>query len=215
MKKIYRYRSINLNVLRELADQKLWFSKYKKLNDPFECSYVNESNDSSIDSFLKTINVCCFSKIYNNLLMWAHYADAHKGICLEFAIEDENYRQSFFGVEYSDKKPVIGKIRRFDDGALKMDIDNEGKIFRVKSKEWQYEQEVRAIRIDDKIKEGILWEYPGKLTKVIFGANVTVDNIKLINKILRYDKKIVFEQAALSKYAYKLNFKVLDRNNLV
>jgi len=33
--------------------------------------------------------ICCFSGEYDNILMWSHYADSHKGICLRFrSVED-------------------------------------------------------------------------------------------------------------------------------
>ena len=42
--------------------------------------------------------VACFTTELNNILMWSHYADGHKGFCLEF---DTN----FFKFQQSTKSP--------------------------------------------------------------------------------------------------------------
>jgi len=53
--------------------------------------------------------VLCLTPHWDNLLMWAHYGDAHRGICLGFDIELPH--DTFFGngrlVEYSEHKPKI------------------------------------------------------------------------------------------------------------
>jgi hypothetical protein len=47
--------------------------------------------------------IVCFSQVRDDILMWAHYADKHKGICFEF---DGSDNCLFFGealpVEYDD-----------------------------------------------------------------------------------------------------------------
>jgi hypothetical protein len=32
----------------------------------------------------KKLRICCFTTNKKNLLLWAHYADSHKGVCVEF-----------------------------------------------------------------------------------------------------------------------------------
>jgi hypothetical protein len=51
--------------------------------------------------------ILSFSKVRDDILMWAHYADKHKGLCLEF---DGSANCIFFGeaqpVEYMDYTPI-------------------------------------------------------------------------------------------------------------
>jgi len=35
----------------------------------------------------QTTFVTCFSEVENNLLLWSHYADKHKGACIGFNTE--------------------------------------------------------------------------------------------------------------------------------
>lgn len=37
-----------------------------------------------IKKHMNANGICCFSKLYDSILMWSHYADYHKGICLKF-----------------------------------------------------------------------------------------------------------------------------------
>jgi hypothetical protein len=38
--------------------------------------------------FLKNSSVACFSESCDNFLMWSHYANGHRGVCLEFDIKE-------------------------------------------------------------------------------------------------------------------------------
>lgn len=44
--------------------------------------------------------ISCFSKRYDSILMWSHYGDKHKGICVEFDRPDKD----FLDVKYSKKR---------------------------------------------------------------------------------------------------------------
>ena len=48
--------------------------KNKFLNDVME--KVKETRNNTL--------ISCFSKSWNSTLMWSHYGDKHKGICVEF-----------------------------------------------------------------------------------------------------------------------------------
>lgn len=56
--------------------------KYKKAEIKEE--YLTTLNETISKSF-KKISCCCFSKSNKEILMWSHYADSHRGFCLEFS----------------------------------------------------------------------------------------------------------------------------------
>lgn len=97
-------------------------------------------------SALSTTGVCCFTlNSPETLLMWAHYGDSHKGICLSFHYDD---KARLFGPEnplvlnpipviYSDKLPEIAIYG--DDQETKFNC------IRTKSTEWSYENEYRSL----------------------------------------------------------------------
>lgn len=95
--------------------------------------------------------VCCFSQENSSTLMWAHYADSNKGICIEYDFNklpiSNLLRKSVFPVVYT-QKPIdttdlisdTGKQvyqYSFDAGILCSAIN--------KASIWQYEQEWRIV----------------------------------------------------------------------
>lgn len=94
------------------------------------------------------VGICSLSRKPLNLLMWAHYANDHKGFVVEFDIPIETFypikhEVKFFEwlillkVEYQDFKPVVNFS---DDQETKMK-----KQFLIKGIDWKYEQEERVI----------------------------------------------------------------------
>lgn len=114
---------------------------------------IEKSISKAVQDATATLLISCFSKIDNSVLMWSHYADNNKGICLEFENED------FMEMLYSEERASI-KIRNIMYKILwnfhtkeKIEISKkELPIFLIaiaplltKSKDWAYEKEVRCI----------------------------------------------------------------------
>lgn len=77
---------------------------------------------------------------YRNTLMWAHYADYHKGFCVEYNIPTEVTR-----IDVSAKSVVaMCPISYVDSMPYKSELSYED-AFLTKSKRWEYEHEVRMI----------------------------------------------------------------------
>jgi len=92
----------------------------------------------NIAEVLSNIGISCFSKRCNNLLLWAHYAHKHSGICLKFDItKDENFFLWTFPVNYSNNYPV------YDFVGNKNEIINT--MLLTKSSHWSYEEEYRTF----------------------------------------------------------------------
>jgi hypothetical protein len=85
-------------------------------------------------------NVACFGECHDSLLMWAHYADSHKGLCLQLKYFPEKRPEgcAFEKVHYSTRYPRI-------DGAKTDDISTVKNLFFTKSVEWLYEKEWRLV----------------------------------------------------------------------
>lgn len=130
--------------------------------------------------------MCCFSKYDNILLMWSHYADAHKGACLTFDIEkDKDFFWLPYIVEYPDTYPQINFVKE-------KDIHKRYKhIIAMKSKDWEYEQEIRIVRDKREQKDyrGNIKFKKEALTEIKFGY-------KTSDKIIEDTKKL------LDRYGY-------------
>lgn len=95
--------------------------------------------------------VCCFSKDNTSTLMWAHYADSNKGICIEYEFDKlppgNLLRDSIFPVAYTEipinlrdlLEDKQNKVYTYPiDAAVLCSALNKAKI-------WEYEQEWRII----------------------------------------------------------------------
>jgi len=94
----------------------------------------------------RALRVCCFSELNNSILMWSHYADEHKGICVEYDLT------SLVSTTLPPKwflYPMIYSETLFDVNPYM----NETNIHPLslmlcslyKSDEWSYEKEWRLI----------------------------------------------------------------------
>ena len=136
-------------------ERKLFLEHASHLKDP--CHHIE--NSIEIDSGIRvSIGVICFTIHDASLLMWSHYANNHKGICIEFDTEN-----SFFQGKFScDYNPNIGIIRKVDYRAERplfidpQELVNSTEFWFIKSLEWQYEDEYRLLLpIDNAIQKPI------------------------------------------------------------
>jgi hypothetical protein len=85
----------------------------------------------------QNIKITCFTEHHDSLLMWAHYADQHKGICIEYDFIGEDHLRPFLQpIVYSDK---IHKIGVFEELDFLLKIGSS----LIKSVDWDYEDEWR------------------------------------------------------------------------
>jgi len=74
------------------------------------------------NSFVSTVGISCLSEKKDDLLMWSHYSDSHRGLCLEFKASTENTLfWEAFKVIYQDDYPTvnimdISKAEEFQKG---------------------------------------------------------------------------------------------------
>jgi hypothetical protein len=77
------------------APEAEWLAKRERLMSVKALEGMREDVQKEIDK----AGITCFCKVRDDILMWAHYADKHKGLCFEF---DGSPNCNFFG----DAQPV-------------------------------------------------------------------------------------------------------------
>ena len=142
--------------------------------------------NSGKDRFLSKIGVCCFSKTDENPLLWAHYSDKHKGVCLVFdTSKDAAFFDKVYSVKYRSNYPRINFIQhrnRFDELALTKSID------------WIYEQEVRTM----KDVGAQLYDFnTDALVGVIFGCKTGMTEVNRIKALLTTNGYNIFKKKAV------------------
>lgn len=128
-------------------------------------SRIKNNLDWQYEYTRKQILLTCFSENVNSILMWAHYADSHKGFCIEYDTEkmDTEYKQFLFPVIYQEEVYDYTEIAIMNDlsyinymKTIKMmgieteyelkDVSNNIYIpLLMKAQEWSYEQEWRIV----------------------------------------------------------------------
>lgn len=139
----YYYKFRGVSNLRWLIDilmrQRLYAAAYNELNDPMEGYFLfDDKTAPDIKKQLRdkrsVTGICSLSESYTNTLMWSFYAEDHKGICIKLAVTSEKWQLK--KVNYCDELPKMsGKEEDFIN------------LLSVKSRHWEYEKEVRFIRI--------------------------------------------------------------------
>jgi hypothetical protein len=123
-----------------------------------------------------TLAVTCFSEKNDNLLIWSHYSDSHKGICLGFDLRKlylnfKIYFPALIKVKYTNK---LERVDYFAD--KKKAIIN---WFRIKSDCWEYEKEVRIvltnIKMDSSRQKAIPFDTKS-ISSIYLGTNIKPDD---------------------------------------
>lgn len=92
------------------------------------------------------MKICSFSERNDSIVMWGHYADSHKGFCMEYATSDlDDFRRyALFPVVYSDE---LFDATRY---VLRSMVGGTNNLYGMlaasrKSSDWSYEKEWRLI----------------------------------------------------------------------
>lgn len=99
----------------------------------------------------------CFSETDDDILLWSHYAEKHSGVCLEFAVrQDELLKDNTSKVHYSNKYPDLNFLNLAQERETTGDLtekqhrDLKRALYLTKSKHWAYEKEWRTIKLAPK-----------------------------------------------------------------
>src|SRR5687767_7362844 len=164
------------HALSAIALARLKIARIADLNDPFELLAANLGGNKPLrrrvrewrQDLHKTTGLLCFSRDWNSPVLWSHYADKHRGICLGFELRDNlaervkyvkgrlSVSANFLSVTPALSKPLVRKI------------------LTTKYQHWKYEKEVRTfVNLNGRTPERGLYFFPYsddlRLTEVILG----------------------------------------------
>lgn len=195
MSKVYKYRANIASDKRDkdsvqLSKNILYAAKLNKMNDPFEGSVELPKSDrhehwvTPLIQELHTIGICSLSKPKENEtfpcneLLWAHYANSHRGFCIEYDLDVLMNGQSTnfdirnqINVTYENERPEV-----FETDNV---FDVQRKVFGTKSLAWAYENEVRLVFLT----EGEKIIPPKAVTAIYLGLNISIEDRREIIKL--------------------------------
>ncbi len=170
-------------------------------------SKIYRNNATSV---LSNIFISCLTEISNlgSLVMWSHYANSHKGFCLEYDMRDFliNYDKfHIIPVYYSNSYSFNWHIEtEYDMRKTKLSL-----AF-IKAYEWYYELEWRLMNenIEQSEDSGFLLPFL-KPKRIYLGCKMDKDFKKDLIFICK-QKNIIIYEGFLIPNTYNLAFKKID-----
>jgi len=173
----------------------------RELKEPCEegainsMQYLMENREERI-KLRNHSSVICLSEVKDDLLMWAHYAEHHKGavIKLKCVPEIDNILLAAKKVSYQEDYPLMfGKDAWFKHMIGETGIEQKEWLTlfaSTKSIHWDYEKEWRVILFDT-LEDGQNCEfielYPAEVESIYVGCCMTEANIERIQDFLTGD----------------------------
>jgi hypothetical protein len=227
------YNRLSREIRRKISfkQYQAHFSKdvmIKKLREKALGPALDEARESLPIAINQALGILCLTETSDDLLMWAHYAESHSGMVLEFDSEHDFFVRQF--PEGTNVNPVgfdedlrkdYGFLRHIDYSkdrpALTISDVKSFAAFLVKSCEWSYEREWRMLMpfsyADKKLEiEGdwpvCLFAIPlSAITKVILGTRAEPSleaEVKAIVSGNSAARHIVLERMSLDPKEFKL-----------
>lgn len=226
------FNSIIQKYGKEFATTNIDYWKNQSIEEklPLICNLLTDQGNDLIDTIVSccknmamlqanvrnAINnnfvVTCFSETYDNELMWAHYADKHRGICVEYDMSKmENnpdiayYKFFTYPIIYSESRPQIPIVlnrkekHNYSISEGKYSLSDRYKFLLTKSKAWKYEREWRMIL--PKNKNNIIY-FP-LISKIYLGVNISEIDEQRIKQVAAR-KCLDVQKLQLSYYIYKI-----------
>lgn len=230
---LYKYCPWNECTMQNLQNSQLYFNDFASLNDPFELNPIIKKNNDGIynyklaggeinvrtenpDSIITDLNnstsICSLTTNYNNFLMWAHYAEAHTGICLKFDFKDTKIRKSFHALNMlipQSTNKIFEDVYEVQYTDIRPNINDELlSLFIFKSKQWSYENEFRLINLTP--KKPITYQTEC-LISIYAGCRMHTENVKTIENILKTQKHHTnLYKMVIDPHEFKLNPQLID-----
>lgn len=189
-----------------------YFEKFVKLNHiELQRKMFDDYIFLSID--VKKYGIWSSSLTATCPVMWGHYADNHKGICLEYELFDENKNPylhypedspfKLINLNYTNEPLDIFTLTSNELGLL-TDV-----IINTKYEKWNYEKEVRLIHLD----QGLIKFNSKSVKRIIFGCRTSPRDRYALCKLLgslRYQTDLFLAKIQPDNYELKIQPMIIE-----
>lgn len=226
------YKDENLRTEKTKEEVKKAIEEKVRCTPKYERGRVRKMLDKNVDAITKHImkrsigiiqskdfyekayqkvGVFCASEKKDNILMWSHYAECHKGVVVSFNSDDSFFKKipgslgEFRKVSYLKERPTLPAEDMFNP-----------EQWYIKSDMWEYEQEYRLVSplvseakydwVD--MEKGICRIPKSVIKSVIFGCKCSNEQINDWRNQLSAKggfEHLKFYKAEMDKLEYKLN----------
>jgi hypothetical protein len=187
--------------LDDIERRRIKISELDQLNDPFELWCVSLSDKrlrTPLQEFKGKMGehygIICFSKQWSNPLLWSHYADKHRGICLGFEADDRALKAVSYVAERADLP-------------IPPTLESMQQLLFTKFQDWQYEEEWRNwFRLDE--RDGDHYFYPFdervQLREVIAGPLCDVTETQISEALGDIKNNVAVIKAGLAFKTFRI-----------
>ena len=200
-------RYVEYQVKKGCKPREAW-KRAKKFFRPKGLNEIREWERERLEAFKKMLlcetGMLCLSEVRDDILMWSHYADSHRGTCLEFGLG------GYKSMEYVDFFARAHKVRyqkgvpRFEFYRPQDAAEQVAATVLTKANHWEYEKEWRIVDLDPgpglhNIPEGII-------SGVILGLQMPDDQRERVRHVIAECKSDVpIYEARRHEGAYALD----------
>lgn len=154
--------------------------------------------------------VCCFSSTYDSPLLWSHYGDQHKGICVGYSLDRKpkpELHKVVYGGERSIRTSIILRALIDEDESAGKELDRS--VLLRKARDWSYEEEWRIVDTQGSQDSPLL------LKEITFGLRCQ-SSVKhsVISSLSRRDKPVAFYEIREVINRYSLRRHLVDVDEL-
>jgi hypothetical protein len=142
-----------------LPEKRMRISQFDRLNDPFELLSVRMDGKHERfvfkllrEHWINNLGVICMGQHWKSPLMWGHYADNRKGVCLGFDVADVWPKQ----ISYEPER--LKHLIKIGEPAGGLTHESLEQVLTTKYQQWAYEEEWRLF-LNLKDKDPINGEY--------------------------------------------------------
>lgn len=204
------YYTAEQYALSNIINERIKIALLDDLNDPFELMSPSLDDkdfriafEAGVKALTMISGIISFSTDWKNPLLWAHYGDKHKGICLGFDVDDAHIEK----IDYYPKriKLKIDMDKKF--GGLNEEIINEI-VLRAKYEGWRYEKEVRVyVPKEEQDASGLYFaNFEGnmELKEIILGPRSFLKTDQIARYLCSYRNRVEVFQSRISFTEYEV-----------
>lgn len=123
--------------------------------------------------------VCCFSTTYSSPLLWSHYGEQHRGLCIGYGLERRpkpEMHRVVYGGRRSVRTSALINALVHNDAEARQKLDRD--ILLRKARGWRYEKEYRLLGDQGEQDSPLL------LKEVTFGLRCPMSVVHAVVKAL-------------------------------
>ena len=143
----------------------------------------------NLKELIQKCGIVCFSKTFDNYMMWSSYAESHKGVCIEYQLESSLSETSLYSVDYVKSLDLnlvfLNQILSDLESTKTLSRESLSHLFCRKLDLWEPQNEWRLVHFDNPSRE-----VPSNIKKIFFGVNTTWENQ---NSVMSVAKKTIDE----------------------